>query len=164
MKAVAVFPKSRQVKLVDHPEPQVVGPYDVKLRILEVGICGTDREIASFQYGTPPAGSEYLVLGHEALGEVVQVGEQVSRVHVGALVVPMVRRPCPHESCLACREGRQDFCFTGEFTEHTYDLAGSVLFRIGNGLVLYVIYATGHPFDSPVFVEPTPFKTVFGNS
>ena len=38
------------------------------------------------------------------------------------------------------------------------------IFAAYNGLVLYVIYATGHPFDSPVFVEPTPFKLVFGNS
>ena len=37
------------------------------------------------------------------------------------------------------------------------------IFATYNGLVLYVIYATGHPFDSPIFVEPTPFRTVFGN-
>jgi threonine dehydrogenase-like Zn-dependent dehydrogenase len=117
MKALAVFPSQRAVKLVDHPEPAVTTPTGVKLRMLAVGICGTDREIVSFQYGTPPAGSEYLVIGHESLGEVMEVGAAVRRVKPGDLVVTMVRRPCPHPECLPCREGRQDFCTTGDFTE-----------------------------------------------
>ncbi len=37
------------------------------------------------------------------------------------------------------------------------------IFAAYNGLVLYVIYATGHPFNSPVVVEPTPFMVVFGS-
>ena len=55
MKSLAVFPSSREVRLIDRPEPVIAGPAEVKLRILEAGICGTDREITSFQYGTPPA-------------------------------------------------------------------------------------------------------------
>ena len=117
MKAIAVFPARREVKLVDHPEPTITSPTSVKLRMLEVGICGTDREIVSFQYGTPPPNSEYLVLGHESLGQVVEVGAAVRRVKPGDLVVTMVRRPCHHPECLACRQGRQDFCTTGDFTE-----------------------------------------------
>ncbi|HVP38199.1 MAG TPA: glucose 1-dehydrogenase [Candidatus Saccharimonadales bacterium] len=117
MQAVAVFPARREVRLIDHPAPEFSSPTQVRLRMLEAGICGTDREICSFQYGTPPAGSEYLVLGHESLGQVVEVGAQVTRVKPGDLVVPMVRRPCARPDCLACRAGRQDFCSTGEFTE-----------------------------------------------
>jgi threonine dehydrogenase-like Zn-dependent dehydrogenase len=41
----------------------------------------------------------------------------VTRVKPGDLVVTMVRRPCDHDDCRACRAGRQDFCFTGDFTE-----------------------------------------------
>ena len=85
--------------------------------MLEVGVCGTDREICAFQYGTPPSGSGHLVIGHESLGEVVEVGSGVSRVRVGDLVVTMVRRPCDHDNCLACRSDRQDFCYTGDFAE-----------------------------------------------
>ena len=117
MKAIAVFPGTHEIRLIDHPEPVLSASIDVKLRMIEVGVCGTDKEIAAFQYGTPPAGSDYLVIGHESLGEVVEVGAEVSRVKVGDLAVPMVRRPCPHRSCLACRSGRQDFCYTGDFTE-----------------------------------------------
>jgi threonine dehydrogenase-like Zn-dependent dehydrogenase len=117
MKAIAVTPATKQIGIVDQAEPKILTPTDVKLRMLEAGVCGTDREICAFEYGTPPAGMDHLVIGHESLGEVVEVGAQVTRVSVGDLVVPMVRRPCPHDYCMACRSSRQDFCFTGDFTE-----------------------------------------------
>lgn len=117
MKAVAVFPEKREIKSIEHEEPWIMSPTEVKLRMLEVGICGTDKEIANFDYGTPPQGFGYLVIGHESLGEAVEVGPGVGHIKPGDLVVPMVRRPCPHAHCRACRAGRQDFCFTGDFTE-----------------------------------------------
>ncbi|MCD6047841.1 MAG: gcd [Gammaproteobacteria bacterium] len=118
MKAIAVFPKERRVTLIDnHPEPQITSPNQVKLKIIEVGICGTDREICSFAYGTPPEGSDYLVLGHESLGQVIEVGAGVTKFKPGDLVVTMVRRPCDHSDCIACRSGRQDFCYTGDYKE-----------------------------------------------
>jgi glucose 1-dehydrogenase len=117
MKAIAVMPQIKEVAIINQPEPKILSATDVKLRMLEAGVCGTDKEICAFEYGTPPAGSEQLVIGHESLGEVVEVGPQVTRVSIGDLVVPMVRRPCPHDYCLACRADRQDFCFTGDFQE-----------------------------------------------
>jgi threonine dehydrogenase-like Zn-dependent dehydrogenase len=117
MKAVAVFPEAREIKIVEHEEPRLSSPTEVKLRVLEVGICGTDKEICAFDYGTPPKGSPYLLLGHESLSEVVETGAGVSGLKRGDLVVASVRRPCPHETCVACRMGRQDFCVTGDFTE-----------------------------------------------
>ena len=65
MKAIAVFPKSRELQLVEEPEPRLETPTQARLRMLDVGVCGTDREICSFQYGTPPSGSDHLVIGHE---------------------------------------------------------------------------------------------------
>ena len=56
MKALAVFPADRRFSVIDHPEPSLTGPSEVKLRMLDVGICGTDKEIVSFEYGTPPEG------------------------------------------------------------------------------------------------------------
>ena len=117
MKAIAVTPNKKHVGIIDQPEPKLSSPADVKLRMLEAGVCGTDKEICAFEYGTPPPGSDQLVIGHESLGEVAEVGPKVTRVKVGDLVVPMVRRPCPHETCVACRSDRQDFCFTGDFKE-----------------------------------------------
>lgn len=117
MKAVAVFPAERRFSVVDHPEPRLSSPSQIKLRMLDVGICGTDKEIVSFNYGTPPPGSPYLIIGHESLGEVVETGAAVIRFKPGDLGVPTVRRPCDDPNCIACRSGRQDFCYTGRFTE-----------------------------------------------
>ncbi len=117
MKAVAVFPGSRQVKVVEQDAPRLVQPDQVLLRILDIGLCGTDKEICSFEYGTPPRGDDHLIIGHESLAEVVQAGPAVEHLVAGDLVVPSVRRPCPHPGCLACRSGHQDFCYTGDFSE-----------------------------------------------
>ncbi|HET6186842.1 MAG TPA: alcohol dehydrogenase catalytic domain-containing protein, partial [Trebonia sp.] len=79
MKAVSVFPGSREVKVIEQKEPGISQPDQVLLRILDVGICGTDWEICTFEYGTPPPGDDYLVIGHESLAEVVATGSAVER-------------------------------------------------------------------------------------
>ena len=117
MKAVAVNPGKREVGVIDHPAPEISHATEVKFRTLEVGICGTDREICRFDYGNPPVGFEHLVLGHEGLGVVIEVGTEVHNIHPGDLVVPTVRRPCHHEHCTPCRNDRSDFCTTGHFVE-----------------------------------------------
>jgi threonine dehydrogenase-like Zn-dependent dehydrogenase len=117
MQALAVFPSSKRLQLVDVPQPKLQGATDVLLRVREVGLCGTDREISSFEYGSPPPGSDHLILGHESLAEVVEVGHGVRGLRPGDLVVAIVRRPCSHPECRPCRAGRSDFCITGDFTE-----------------------------------------------
>lgn len=117
MRALALWPAHHRSGVIDHPEPAIAAPTDVLVRILEVGVCGTDAELCAYHFGTPPARSEYLIPGHEAIGEVIEVGPAVSTLAPGDLVVPSVRRPCPHPACAACRSGNQDFCETGEFTE-----------------------------------------------
>lgn len=117
MKSVGVVPKQKELRLIDHPEPSITASNELKIRTLEVGICGTDREICTFAYGQGPAGCDYLVLGHECLGEVIEAGPSVKQFKKGDLVVPSVRRPCTDPNCIPCREGRQDFCSTWKFTE-----------------------------------------------
>lgn len=117
MRAVAIFPQQKQVKLIEHPEPQISAPEQVKVRVLDVGICGTDRHICSSGFGELPSDSDYLIPGHEALAEVVAVGSAVQGLKPGDLVVPEVRRPCHDPACRACRAGQQDFCYTGTYTE-----------------------------------------------
>jgi threonine dehydrogenase-like Zn-dependent dehydrogenase/kynurenine formamidase len=117
IQALVVSMEQRAVRVVRRPAPRAPTGTEVLLRTLEVGICGTDREIGSFVYGTPPPGANELVIGHEALAEVVDVGRDVSWCKRGELVVPTVRRPCTSPRCQACRNDRPDFCTTGEFTE-----------------------------------------------
>ena len=117
MRALAVFPSRREFRVVDVPPPVLENESDVMVRVREVGICGTDREIAAFHFGTPPEGSDALVIGHEALGEVLEVGPAVRTLKPGDLVAITVRRPCTETNCPACRAQRQDFCVTGRFRE-----------------------------------------------
>src|SRR5215510_8802222 len=117
MQALAVFPSKKSVQLVDVPKPQLQNANDALLRVREVGLCGTDREIISFEHGSPPPGSDRLILGHESLAEVVEVGRNVQNLRPRDLVVAMVRRPCAHPECRPCRAGRSDFCISGQFTE-----------------------------------------------
>jgi glucose 1-dehydrogenase len=154
MKAVAVFPNAQDVKVVDHPEPKNSGPNEVKIKMLEVGVCGTDKEICHFDYGTAPANSEYLVLGHESLGEVVEVGPEVESIRPGDLVVTMVRRPCNHADCVACRAGRQDFCFTGDFTERGIKEAHGFMTDLVVDEEKYVVRVPPELRDIGVLTEP----------
>jgi threonine dehydrogenase-like Zn-dependent dehydrogenase len=149
-----VFPEQRQLRQIDTPEPLMTSPTDVKLRMLDVGVCGTDREICSFEYGIPPEGTEHLVIGHESLGQVVEVGAAVSRVKIGDLVIPTVRRPCAYETCLACRSGRQDFCYTGAFSERGIKGLHGYMAEIVVDDERYMNVVPSHLRDVAVLVEP----------
>jgi len=117
MKAVAIFPKDKNIQVIDAPAPASITPNQLRVKTLEIGLCGTDTEIVEQGYGNTPEDSDYLILGHECLGEIVEVGSDVSHFKVGQLVVPRVRRPCSVETCRACQVGRPDFCLSGQFTE-----------------------------------------------
>ena len=97
MKAVAVFPsKANSAHLRDIPAPAVndiPGGRGVLVKVLRVGLCGTDREIDAGDYGTTPPGSDFLVLGHENFGIVQEVGSQVTQFATGDYVVALVLHP-----------------------------------------------------------------------
>src|SRR5216117_3069004 len=97
MKAVAVVPgKPNSVHLADLPKPsvdEIPGGRGVLVKVLRVGVDGTDKEINAAEYGAPPAGFEFLVIGHESFGHVEAVGPNVTEVKPGDYVVATVRRP-----------------------------------------------------------------------
>ena len=115
MKALAVIPGTKGIQLVERPEPQLQEDDDVKLRVLRVGICGTDREEAGGGRSKAPPGKNGLIIGHEMLGQVVAIGSAVREVAVGDLAVFTVRRGCGH--CASCSMERFDMCVTGEYSE-----------------------------------------------
>jgi glucose 1-dehydrogenase len=154
VKAVAVFPETREVRLVQRDSPRLGNPDDVLVRILDVGICGTDKEICSFEYGSPPAGEDHLVIGHEALAEVVEVGRAVQRLRIGDLVVPTVRRPCPDPGCLACRSAHQDYCYSGNFTERGIKEAHGYLIEYVVDREEYMVRVPAALADLAVLTEP----------
>jgi threonine dehydrogenase-like Zn-dependent dehydrogenase len=97
MKAIAVFPgKPNSVHLADLPMPKVSEIPDgrgVLVRILRVGVDGTDKEINAAEYGAAPPGYDFLVTGHEGFGQVESVGPNVTELRPGDYVVATVRRP-----------------------------------------------------------------------
>ncbi len=115
MKAIAIIPGKGDVQLIDIEEPTVTAPSHVKLKVLEVGICGTDREEAEGGRADAPPHDDYLVIGHEMFGQVVEVGEAVKSVKPGDYGVFIVRRGCG--KCYPCLHQRSDMCETGEYTE-----------------------------------------------
>lgn len=115
MKAIANITGTSTLQLVDRPEPVLAAEDEVKLKVLRVGICGTDREEAAGGRSKPPQGQTELVIGHEMFGQVVETGKSVTRVKVGDLAVFTVRRGCG--KCLPCLMNRSDMCQTSEYTE-----------------------------------------------
>ena len=75
MKALAAFPHEKEIRMIQVSEPGLDSPDKVLIHPLEVEICGTDRELARFTFGEPPAESDHLIMGHECIGEVVEVGQ-----------------------------------------------------------------------------------------
>jgi len=115
MKAIAIVPHTKNIQLIDWPEPKIETASQVKVRVLEVGVCGTDREEVSGGRAEAPMGAKTLIIGHEMLGEVVQIGTGVKNFKPKDLVVIMVRRPC--SECEMCRKGSSDLCESGKYTE-----------------------------------------------
>jgi threonine dehydrogenase-like Zn-dependent dehydrogenase len=116
MKALAWIPSAKCVREVDRPQPEFRAADEVVVRVRLGGLCGTDREIVSSSLGRLPRDSEYLVMGHEALGDVVEVGKDVQGLQEGDPVAIMPRRPCA-AYCFQCRRGHADLCETGQCLE-----------------------------------------------
>ncbi len=123
MKAIAVIPgKPDSIHLRDVPAPRLEEVPDgrgVLVRVLRVGVDGTDKEINAAEYGAPPPGEEYLILGHESLGRVEAVGPAVAELAAGDLVVASVRRP---GSSLYDRIGLQDMTTDDVYFERGINL------------------------------------------
>ena len=97
MKAIAVKPGvPNTVHLAELPAPKVTDVPNgrgVLVRVLRVGVDGTDKEINAAEYGQAPAGCDFLIIGHESFGQVEAVGTEVTEVKPGDYVVATVRRP-----------------------------------------------------------------------
>jgi len=97
MKAISVFPgKPGSVHLAEAPKPsldQVPNGRGVLVKVLRVGVDGTDKEINAAEYGAAPPGFDYLIIGHEGFGRVEAVGPNVTELKPGDYAVATVRRP-----------------------------------------------------------------------
>src|ERR671923_1728045 len=144
MKAVAVFPgKSNSIHLEEVPKPSVDDVPDGKgvlVQVLRVGVDGTDKEINDAEYGAAPPGDDFLVIGHENFGRVVEVGPNVPDTIVpGTYVVASVRRP---GMSIYGKIGLQDFTTDDVYFER--------------GINLLHGYLTEYYVEDHQFVFPLP--------
>ena len=97
MKVIAVKPGiPNTVHLTELPAPivsDIPNGRGVLVRVLRVGVDGTDKEINAAEYGQAPPGYDFLIIGHESFGQVEAVGPNVSELKPGDYVVATVRRP-----------------------------------------------------------------------
>jgi threonine dehydrogenase-like Zn-dependent dehydrogenase len=115
MKAIVVRPgEPDSIHMRAMPDPEMSDD-QVAVRMLRVGLCGTDSEIHRGLYGEPPPGEQLLILGHENLGVIEDVGRQVRGFAPGEIVVSTVRRPCGQ--CANCQAGESDCCSSGRYQE-----------------------------------------------
>jgi threonine dehydrogenase-like Zn-dependent dehydrogenase len=124
MKAIAVHPgTANSMHVREMPEPKVTDIPDgrgVLVRVLRVGVDGTDKEINAAEYGAAPPGDDFLVIGHESFGQVVEVGANVpTTIRPGTYVVASVRRP---GSSIYGKIGLQDFTTDDVYYERGINL------------------------------------------
>lgn len=123
MKAIAVRPGTpNSIHMAELPKPRVSDIPDgrgVLVKVLKVGVDATDREINDALYGNPPPGCDFLVLGHESFGKVVEVGPKVRNLKPGDYVTCTVRRP---GGSIYDQIGRSDITSEEEYFERGINL------------------------------------------
>ncbi|MDF2650624.1 MAG: glucose dehydrogenase [Paenibacillus sp.] len=155
MKAVALYPVSstQALQLIEVPVPVQREPGQVLVKVLAVGLDGTDKELIHNRTFIPPVNREWLILGHELLGRVEEV-EPGSRLQIGELVTALVRRPCFAEECIHCRSGRSDYCSTGLFTERGINSVDGFLTEYIVEEEQYLVSVPPSLIEAGVLIEP----------
>ncbi|MFB6075436.1 MAG: glucose 1-dehydrogenase [Haloarculaceae archaeon] len=114
MKAVAVRRGSDEPELIEKPRPEP-GPGEALVRVLRVGVDGTDHEVLRGAHGGFPEGEDHMVLGHEMVGVIEDANG--TGMAEGQLVVPTVRRKPGGEINEYFRRGEPDMAPEGEYVE-----------------------------------------------
>lgn len=104
MKAVQIV-QPNELKIIDMPKPQIDEHNNVLVKVKASGICGSDVGI---YHGTNAAATYPRVIGHEIVGEIVEVAPNVTSRKIGERVIIDQVVPCGH--CYACRKNRPNVC------------------------------------------------------
>ena len=143
MKALGITPRqAHTARLVDLPMPtldEIPDGRGVLVKVLQVGVDGTDKELHLGEYGDAPPGYDFLVPGHESLGQVVEVGPKVTELAPGDYVVATVRRR------------------GGSIYDHigTYDMTADDVYY-ERGINLRHGYTTEYYVDHPEYIVKVP--------
>jgi threonine 3-dehydrogenase len=107
MKAVVKAKAGPGVEIHDVPVP-TIGPGEILLRVLRAGVCGTDLHIWEWDAWASGRMRPPVTVGHEFVGEIVEVAAGVTELKVGERVSCESHIVCHH--CIACRTGNAHVC------------------------------------------------------
>ncbi len=107
MKALSKTKPEEGIWMVDAPKP-VVGHNDLLIKIRKTAICGTDVHIYNWDEWSQNTIPVPMVVGHEYVGEVVEIGQEVRGFNIGDRVSGEGHITCGH--CRNCRAGRTHLC------------------------------------------------------
>ncbi|QGV77993.1 zinc-dependent alcohol dehydrogenase [Streptomyces ficellus] len=147
MKAL-ILDERRTLSLVDHPKPEATAPTDVVVRVVQTGVCGTDRSVLVGKFPAEPG----VVMGHEAVGVVDSTGSAVTDHKPGDRVIINPTLYCG--GCPTCLEGHWDFCQNKAGTEVGLDLDGAFAEYIRLPQRFIHPMPDGMDFDRASVVEP----------
>jgi threonine dehydrogenase-like Zn-dependent dehydrogenase len=141
----------QNVEVVDVPDPKILNSRDAIVKISSTAICGSDLHLYN---GLVPTMKKGDVLGHEFMGEVVEVGERVGNLRVGDRVV--VPFPIACGACQACERGQYSVC---ENSNPNAPLAEKLLGRSPSGIFGYSHMLGGYPGGQAEYAR-VPFADV----
>lgn len=156
MKAIAVIAgQANSIHLREVPKPTVEEiPHGrgVLVKVLRVGVDGTDKEINAADYGAAPPGGDFLILGHESFGRVEAVGASVTEFKPGDYVTATVRRP---GSSLYDRIGLYDMTTDDTYFERGINLRHGFLTEYYVDEPEYIVRVPDGLKQVGVLLEPT---------
>jgi threonine dehydrogenase-like Zn-dependent dehydrogenase len=141
----------QNVEVVDVPDPKILNSRDAIVKISSTAICGSDLHLYN---GLVPTMKKGDVLGHEFMGEVVEVGERVGNLQVGDRVV--VPFPIACGACLACERGQYSVC---ENSNPNAPMAEKLMGRSPSGIFGYSHMLGGYPGGQAEYTR-VPFADV----
>jgi len=156
MQAITITPRTpHSPQLREVPKPaleSVSNGRGVLVKIIRVGVDGTDRELQEGLYGAPPPGFDYLIEGHESFGQVETVGAKVHEIEPGDYVVATVRRP---GASIYDRIGEYDFTTDDTYYERGINLLHGFLTEYYVDQPEYIVRIPPGLKDVAVLLEPT---------
>jgi threonine 3-dehydrogenase len=107
MKSLSKLHREPGIWLTDNPLPKM-GPNDLMIKIRKTAICGTDMHIFNWDEWSQQTIPVPMIVGHEYVGEVVEIGQEVAGFNIGDRVSGEGHITCGH--CRNCRAGRRHLC------------------------------------------------------
>ena len=128
----AVYHGPQDLRVEQYPIPEI-GPGEALMKVLSTGICGTDLRILNGTHRKYPAGT-IRIPGHEAVGEIVGVGEELKGGQIGQRIFVAPNMGCGH--CRQCISGNNNLCENYQAIGITLDGSFAEYMRIPSAAIL----------------------------